>query len=315
MGTVVISVDAALGWSCIDGQTPPSERLDAARSGWRWLLDRFDDHGLPATWAVVGHLLLDDCDGVHEHHPLAPNRFARERDDWAERRDRRFARNLIEETVDAPAGHELAFLPFSHVEFGHDEVTPALARAECVGFFDALPDSLPSPRTAAFPSNDVGHRDVLAEWGFDSYRGPVPGRATGVPIARSARRLANATVAGPPIVRPAVDAYGLVEVPTSLDCSGFGGATERLCSGTIADPVVAAVERGLERVAGTNDGVFHCRLRPSDLVDDRDEARVAEICEAIGGRRDADDVDVATVGAVAERARSEPPSRWAHPTT
>jgi len=75
MGTVVISVDAALGWSSIDRQTPRTRRADAARSGWRTLLDAFDEHELPATWAVVGHLLLDDCDGVHEHHPLAPARF------------------------------------------------------------------------------------------------------------------------------------------------------------------------------------------------------------------------------------------------
>ncbi|AGN02214.1 Polysaccharide deacetylase [Salinarchaeum sp. Harcht-Bsk1] len=315
MGTVVISVDAALGWSCIDRQSPPVERVEAARSGWRTLLDRFDDHDLPATWGVVGHLLLEHCDGVHEHHPLSPGWFDREREAWEDCPELRFAPNLVEETVDAPAGHEFAFMPFSHVEFGHDEVSSDLARAECVGFFDALPDDLPSPRTATFPCNAVGHRAVLAEWGFECYRGRIPGRATQLPIARSARRLANATVAGPPIVRPTVDEYGLVALPTSLDCSAAQSAAGRLYSRAITDPTLAAVHRGLERVAASDDGVFHCRLRPIDVIDDRDESRLESFCRAVADYRDDEGVDVATVGTVAERARSAPPSRWSHPMT
>jgi len=315
MGTVVISVDAALGWSCIDRRSPPTERAEAARAGWRTLLDRFDEHELPATWGVVGHLLLPECDGVHEHHPLAPGWFARERDAWADRGDLRFARTLIEETIEAPAGHELAFMPFSHVEFGHDDVTTDLARAECVGFFDALPEGLPSPRTALLPRNAVGHRDVLAEWGFECYRGRIPGRATRLPIARSARRLANATVAGPPIVQPTVDEYGLVAVPTSLYCSGGSSAVGRLYGRTVTDPTIAAVHRGLERLVDSDDGVLHCRLRPADVVDDRDEARIAALCSAVADYREDEGLDVATVGAVADRARSAPPSRWSHPTT
>jgi hypothetical protein len=315
MATVVVSVDAALGWRCIDRRSPPIERVQAARAGWRTMLDRFDEYDLSATWGVVGHLLLEDCDGVHEHHPLAPAWFEREREAWADRRELRFARNLVAETAEAPADHELAFMPFSHVEFGHDEVTTDLARAECVGFFDALPDDLPSPRTAAFPRNVVGHRDVLAEWGFECYRGRIPGRATDLPVARAARRLANATITGPPIVRPTVDEYGLVALPTSLDCSGAESAAGRLYDRAIDDPTCAAVRRGLERVADSEDGVFHCRLRPIDVVDDRDESRLDAICRAIAEYRDESGVAVETVGAVADRARSAPPSRWSHPTT
>lgn len=314
MGTVVISVDAALGWSSIDRQTPRTERAEGARSGWRTLLDAFDEYELPATWAVVGHLLLDDCDGVHEHHPLAPGRFEHERETWSDRPALRFARNLIEETLDAPVDHELGFLPFSNVEFGHDDVDIDLARAECAGFFEALPSSLPAPRTAAFPANDVGHRDVLAEWGFECYRGRVPGRATGVPLARSARRLANATVSGPPIVQPSIDEHGLVAVPTSLDCGDVWTA-DRLCGRTIGDPALAAVRRGLDRAAASEDGVFHVRLRPGAAVDDREVARIESLCTAVADRCEAGDVDVATVGEVAERARSDPASTWSHPTT
>ncbi|GAB3679329.1 hypothetical protein GCM10028857_00510 [Salinarchaeum chitinilyticum] len=318
MGTVVISVDAALGWNCIDGQPPATDRVEAARSGWRTTLARFERHDFPATWGVAGHLLLEDCDGVHEHHPLAPGRFACEREGWAERPELRFAPDLVAETVDAAPGHELAFLPFSGVEFGDDAVSLDLARAECVGFFDALSSSpsasLPVPRTAAFLGTDVGHRGVLAEWGFECYRRAVPGRSSSFSLPRSARRLANATIAGPPIVRPTIDEYGLVGLPTSLDLARLDGAAGWLSGRTIADPAIAAVNRGLARVADTEDGVFHVRLRPVDVVDDHGEARLEAICTAIADRRQ-DGVDVATVGAVAERARSEPPSTWSYPTT
>jgi len=313
MGTVVISVDAALGWNCTDGQPPSVERAAAARWGWRRILELFESYEISATWAVVGHLLLEDCDGVHEHHPLAPARFAREREAWAERPELRHARELVEATVDSPADHELAFLPFSGVEFGHDDVSLDLARAECVGFFDALPDSLPAPRTAAFPGNAVGHRGVLAEWGFEYYRCAVPDASSSFPLANSARRLANATISGPPIVRPAIDEYGLVGVPTSVDFARFDGTAGWLSGRAIADPAIATIERGLDRVADSG-GVLHVRLRPADVVDERDAARIREMCAAIDRAREAG-VEVATVEAVAERARSEPPSTWSYPTT
>lgn len=313
MGTIVVSVEVALGWRAIDSPAAPPARVEAARDGWRTLLECLEEYDVPATWCVVGHLLHGDCDGVHEHHPLGPDRFAPERGVWESRRDLRLARGLVDETLASTPGHELGFLPFSHVEFGDEAVSTDLARAECAGYFEALPATMPNPRAAAFAGGTVGHRDVLAEWGFECYREPRPGGAVDGALARSARRLRDATVSGPPLVRPRLDEYGLVGLPTSLAPFDFDDPAGRLCKHTQARPVLRRIRRGLDRVATSEDGVLHCLLRPTDVATTADAVRLRDACSLIAERA-GEDVDVATMTTVAERERTEATAAWVAPT-
>lgn len=306
MGHVVISVDAELGWGFHDLEEPPTDRIEAARPGWRTLLDLFDEFEVPATWGVVGHLLLEDCDGAHVSHPLAPNWFRCERDRWVARPELRYGRDLIEATVGASPDHEVGFQTFSHVELGDDAVRPALARAECTAFFDAVPDDLPSVRSVVFPGNEIGHRDVLAEWGLSCYRG-VPddgdGDAGGSLLPR---QLAAAAVSTPPTAHPAVDEFGLVNVPASMRLAGTGGTANRLYERAIGDPVVRGATRGVDAVVGT-DEVFHAWLHPHDLLTDRDVRRVREVLAHVEKRR-GDGLEVSTMGSVADEIRPTPAS-------
>lgn len=305
MHTVVLSIDAELGWGFHDQSDPPEERIESSRDGWRTLLRLLDEFDVPATWGVVGHLLLDDCQGVHESHPLGPNWFDHEREEWADRPDLRFGRDLVEATLRADAGHELGFQTFSHVELGHESVAPELARAECAAFFDALDAAeelgaasgeSPSTVSVCFPRNQIGHRDVLAEWGFECYRGePVHDRSDG--IGAAARTLAQATVSAPPLVEPTVDDYGLVEVPPSLELFGLDDRTRDVFERLRTDPMELAARRGIDRAA-SEDGVFHLWLRANDLVDERDVRRVRRVLSHLDERR-GDDLEVATLGEVA----------------
>lgn len=305
MGTVVISIDAELGWGFHDLESPPADRIEAARDGWRTLLDLFDHHDVPATWAIVGHLLLEDCAGVHDEHPLGPLWFERERGDWADRPELRYGRDLVEATVEADADHEIGFHTFSHVEFGHEDVSESLARSECVQFFRAIgDDDAISPRSVVFPRNMVGHRAVLSEWGFDCYRGPAPEQTADHPVAASAQKLARATVSAPPLVEPRIDEYGLVNVPASLYLFDFEGRPRSVVERLWDDPVVRAARRGIDR-AVAEDGLFHAWLHPNNVVDDRDAERMAAIVSYIDRRRSEGALTVSTMQEVADEVTEE----------
>ena len=298
MGTVVISIDAELGWGVHDAEAP-LERVAAARDGWQFLVDLLDAHGIPATWAVAGHLLLDECDRRHESHPLGPAWFARERTTLADRPELRFADGLVEAIRESDPDHEIGCHGFSNVELGHPETTAATARAELAAACRAAQVRGIDLSTFVFPNNSIGHRGELAAAGFSCYRGVIPNRSG------HHRKLLDAMVgsSSPRLVAPAVDEWGLVDVPASLHLFEFDGLTRALLEPAFGDPVVDHVERGLDELADS-DRVFHLWLKPSSVETDRDRRRLRAVCSSISERRDT--IDIETMGAVAERVSPTP---------
>lgn len=259
---------------------------------------------MPATWAVVGHLFLQDCDGRHDGHPTPDGWFARERGEWADRRDLRFAPNLVDAVADANAGHEIGCHTFSHVECGNPQTTRETARAEFVASLEAAASASvePAMSSVVFPRNRVGHRDVLAQCGFTCYRGNRPnGDAFGPSSLRKAAFVAGGT---PPLVEPSVDEFGLVDVPASLYLFGFQGPARRVCELVWRDPIVAAARRGID-AAARSDRVFHLWYHPNNLVTDSDVERLRAVVEYIDRRRADGAIKVETMADVAQRVRTE----------
>lgn len=295
MGTVILSIDAELGWGFHDLADPPRERVEAGRDGWNALLDLLEEYEVPATWAVVGHLFLDSCDGTHTLHPTPEGWFERERTEWATRPDLRYGTELVSSIDEAAVDHEIGCHTFSHVEFGAPSTTTEIAREELVASLEAAASRPPTPAMSSvvFPRNNVGHRDVLAEWGFTCYRGVSP--ANGI-----AHKISRATVGHPPLVTPKLDEFGLVNIPASMYLYGFEGRPRRLVERAWDDPIVRAVDRGLDAVAET-DRIFHIWLHPNNLVSEAERERLRRVLAAVARKRDDGEIQVETMRDVSKR--------------
>ncbi len=310
MGTVVISIDAELGWGFHDLSSPSAARVGSARRGWARLLDLLAEYRLPATWAVVGHLFLQDCDGRHADHPAPPGWFAVERTRWRDRPELRFGGDLIEDLLASSVDHEIACHSFSHVLFDEDRTDRELARAELAASIDAARAWDVSFSSFVYPRNQVGHRDLLAEAGFQCYRGRAPGAGERNRLTRSVGKLMRSTLfePTPTIVHPYVDEHGLVNVPASLFLFSFDGITRSLVEPVWGNPVVQQVRRGVDAVTG-DDGVFHLWLHPNNL---HREAHVRQLRDAfayIDERAATSDLSVETMSSVAEGVRRERDAR------
>ena len=298
-GSVVISVDAELGWGFHDLPDLPRRRIESARYGWRKLGDLCERYDVPATWAVVGHLLLSECDGRHDRHPTPPDWFRRERADWADRPDLRFGSDLVRALTDSPVDHEIGCHTFSHVCFDDHRLDAETVRAELRAATDVAAALGIEYDSFVFPRNAVGYRDVLAQEGFSAYRG---GRSLD---GGSGGRLAKIAAAASPgrlrMPQPHVDEYGLVNVPPSLFLFGFEGPARRACEAVWTDPVfrqaTALVDRALE-----TGSVAHLWLHPNNLTGSADVERVRRILRYVDERRD-DGLRVETMADVAERVR------------
>lgn len=298
MGSLVISIDAELGWGFHDLANPPEGRVESGRRGWRRLLALLDRFDVPATWAVVAHLMLDRCDGRHEGHPAPPGWFEREREEWADRPDLRFAPDLVAGVLAADPDHELASHSFSHVLFGDPGTTPRIARAECERSREIAARWGQEVNSFVYPRNDVGHREALADCGFRAYRGrsPTPEGVWGVADAAIRDRS--------PLVHPRIDEYGLVSIPASLFAFGFEGRLRSIAESVWADPIVARARRGIDRAAA-DDGVFHLWLHPNNLQITRDDDRMAAVLEHAAEARAESGLRIETMGEVADRVVSK----------
>ncbi|WP_255171684.1 polysaccharide deacetylase family protein [Natrononativus amylolyticus] len=299
MGSVVISLDAELGWGFHDLESPPEERVESGRRGWETLLCLFEEFDVRATWAVVGHLMLEECDGRHADHPAPEGWFERERTTWADRPDLRFGPDLVRGIVDSDVDHELASHSFSHVLFGQSETTPELARAELERCFALAADWDLRLESFVFPRNDVGHLSALADLGFRAYRGrsPTPDGFRGV--------LETTFTSRSLLVEPVVDEHGLVNVPASLFLFGFEGPARSVAESVWDDPMVALARRGIDRAA-REDGVFHVWLHPNNLRNERDDDRMRAILRYLDRQRAETGLTVETMADVAGRLTSTP---------
>lgn len=303
--SVVISVDAELVWGFHDHEQLPEERAASARESWLDTVALFDAHDVPATWATVGHLFLEACSGDHESHPAGEEWFARDPGGRGGPDSRWFGRDLVDAVLESDADHEVGCHTFSHVEFGDPGTTPEIAEAELRRCVEAAADYGLELRSFVFPRNRVGHRDLLAEYGFTCYRGVAPERWYDDTPAPRAGKLATYALGAwaPPIVTPRVDEYGLVDVPASMYLFGFEGAARDAVSTVGADPVVRQVELGLDRLREREDGVLHLWFHPNNLTTPRDRDRLREVVRWVADYRGEYGVGVETMGEVADRVR------------
>ncbi|NKE37599.1 polysaccharide deacetylase family protein [Natronococcus sp. JC468] len=295
VGSVVISLDAELGWGFHDLEPLPTARVEAGRRGWETMLELCDEYEVPATWAVVGHLMLESCDGVHADHPAPEGWFDRERGAWRDREDLRYCPELVRAILEADADHELASHSFSHALFGRPETDREFAAAELERSVELAREWGLTVDSFIYPRNDVGHRDVLAEYGVGAYRGRSP-------TPDGIRGLLDSTVrARSMLVEPRVDEYGLVNVPASLFLFGFEGPARTVAESVWSDPMVVLARRGIDD-AVDGDGVFHMWLHPNNLTRERDDERMRAILSYLARRRAETDLTVETMVDAARRA-------------
>jgi hypothetical protein len=252
-GKLTISIDLELSWGVWDKLTAEDLRLAEAeeRPICAALVELFDRHAVPATWAMVAALLDQRSAAARPGSEAC----------W-------YAPDVVERIVAARAGHEIGSHGGRHIYFdaiGADEARDDLAFASGIHRAHALPF-----KSLVFPRNCVGHLDIVADAGLGSYRGPDIGwfriaDRVGRPLARLAN-LADKMLPIPPHPVTAQSHDHLVDVPGSMLLLGRNGL-RRLVLPAVTR---AKLAMGLER-AQRSGGIFHFWFHPSNFYYRRQE--------------------------------------------
>ena len=260
--TFVISLDTELLWGYV--AHPTLEAVNLMKSDSKKgrgcidiLLNLFEKHNIPATWAVVGHLFLDHCeceDGIpHKDMP----RF---KEDWysvdpctnIQKDPLYYGKDIVEKILSNRIEHEIGYHSFSHVVFS--ECSREVAEAEIKMSNKLAKEFKITLKSFVFPENKIGHIDVLKENGFKIYRGENLGRYD---LNQSFLiRKFNGGI--DKIIAPPAEAKwmnGIWEIPSSM----------YFCDPQIKFSVLLRAKIGLYR-AMRSKKVFHIFLHPHNLL-------------------------------------------------
>lgn len=317
--TFVLSIDAELVWGSFDHTTPDrfAARYPDLRGTITRLLQTLEDFEVSATWALVGHLFLASCERGQDgraHPDLARPNFAWYPDDWFSKdpctdRSRHplwYGDDIVDLVQGSRVAQEIASHSFSHIPYGDPGCSGAAAEADLSACVNLARERGLTLRSFVFPRNAEGHHRLLKEYGFSAYRGrddtwfeSLPGR-----LKRVGHLVDQAARVTPPVSVPKQTLPGLWNIPGSMMLMGRDGVRRRI-------PLAARVAKGRAGLtrAVHEQRLFHLWLHPSNLAADR--AGMIGALRAILGEaarlRDAGDLDIRTMGALAADLVTTPP--------
>lgn len=264
----VVSIDVEMSWGQIHR---PAGEFDYdfpdERAQMRRLLDVFDSYGVPATWAFVGHLLLDGCerrDGI-AHPDLPRPEYAWFDGDWlaadpctdATDAPTWYAPDLLAEVVGRDAGHEIGSHSFTHLIAGDPGCSEAAFRSDLRRCREESERRGVPLRSFVFPRNRYGHEHVLGDEGFTCFRGPRADPHAGSPSAvRRTRGVAETIVPTAKSAVQPVAAHGIWNLPATY--LHDVGDVRRY-------PLKLAQAKRRLRQAATHRGLFHLWFHPHNV--------------------------------------------------
>lgn len=292
-GVFTLSLDFELIWGTLDLFGPEQFRrrceLERAMIIDR-LLDLFVEFEISATWCIVGHLFLDHCASQQglKHPDITRPTHDWHRMDWfahdpssSEANDPIFyGRSLVEKIQNCPVLQEIGSHSFSHVVFGDQGCSRQTATNEIAACIQAARELGIELRSFAFPRNQVGHLDVLGEYGFTCYRGPEPHWYEQDHWPSAVKRLAHLwdvlAATAPPVVKPKYVEAGLWDIPGSMIYFPMHGLRRYI-------PLSQRVKRAIKGLdaAVLRKQVFHLWFHPTNLAD-QTEKMFAGLREILG---------------------------------
>jgi hypothetical protein len=235
------------------------------------VLDEFD---IPATFAIVGHLYLEECslgawkhpEMVHPEHEWHADWYANDPCTDHVKDPGWYAPEVVHWVRNALAGHEIGCHSFSHCVFGDAGCTREVAVSEVSRCRELASLHGISLTSFVFPRNSVGHLDVLRRSGFSCFRGPTSGWYSSLPkrLSRICSVIDEFLPIAPRLVTPSIE-DGIVDIPGSMLIRSRNQWRKLLPVHMTERKII----RGIRRCASES-GIFHLWSHPLNLAWNRE---------------------------------------------
>jgi len=327
-GLFVLSFDTELAWGTFDvgGLRRYATHFAQYRGLVKRLVVLLNDYRVPATWAFVGHLLLDKCekseDGLTHPDVLRP-RYAWYPHDWHHRdpatdvhRDPWwYGTDILDMVHSAPVKHEIATHTFSHIVVDDPACTAEIFRSQLTACAELHQRHGLEFRSIVFPRNRIAHREILAQYGIVAYRGRESRWYSRIWPEASGSGVLHILDRALPFSPPTYPLGALLEGPlVNLPASMMLLARDGFRRCIPIETRTSQAKVGL-RKASERGELFHLWLHPSNLGSDCALfACLEEILQLADDLRQRGLLQILTMGEAAERIKqvgSDAPNR--HP--
>jgi peptidoglycan/xylan/chitin deacetylase (PgdA/CDA1 family) len=287
-GIFILSLDTEIAWGTYGATAIARQQhtFDHYRPLLRRLVDLLDQYAIPATWAVVGHLFLNQ-----DSHDAVPLRVP-EHPDWYH------APDAIEMIRSAHTTHDIGTHTFTHA-FA-DEVTPGVWHEElrtCARLHHE--HNLPL-HSLVYPRNHIAYIETLNQYGIIAYRGAEQKwyrQPSGV-VGRVLSYLDYLLALPPVTYDPATlrVSENLVNLPASQFLMSYDGMRGWIPTTSRVRQARLGIERAIQR-----NHLYHLWFHPFNLgSSEKMYAALEQILREVAQRRDMGDLRVMTMTQAAE---------------
>jgi CRP-like cAMP-binding protein len=311
----VISIDVEMSWGAVHHGRPHDPSPYAAeREVVADVLAAMEEHGISATWAIVGHLFLGECSprGGRSHGDILRPDYEWFEGDWYDldpgstlaAAPTWYGPDLVAAIRSCPVPQEIGSHSFGHVIAGDPGCSAEAFRSDLIAAVAVAHDTDLDLRSFVFPRNSVGHLDVLADMGFTAYRSPPDDRFAGARGMR--RRMLSAVDALRPLSSATFRAERdgvLVRIPQTYL---FDPASRT--AGRVGTSAWSWLVRRRLRHAVRTSSLFHLWFHTHNLSAHRDRARRAmdDLFRVARREIEAGRLENLTMGQLADRMPAAP---------
>ena len=309
-GIFTISIDYEFAWGYADKTLSFEDKVRIRQETdiTKKLISLFEKYNIPATWAIVGHLLEKKCEWTNEHllHPEYERPIYKNetRDYFFQHPDKNNcsdtlwydSQKLILQIKQSFACHEIANHSYAHILYDEQNTNE---QAICVDIANSqrvhIEENLPY-KSFIFPRNVEGFHKQLKEIGVTHYRGKSCKRYSRVPrVLRRLVHFCSYLIPYAPVSAPLLHSSGLVNVPGSMLLLGRNGLRK------LIRPFIMTrkVKNGIQKAINKNQ-IFHLCFHPSNFSYDTEKQFwiFEEILKFAAKMRDENKLNIQTMSAI-----------------
>jgi len=256
----ILSLDLELIWGLIGTRSFKSINLLKSAGGTKlrecinFLLGILEKYRIQATWAVVGHLLVDSCNKgnyltIKSGSGICTHALSIHTSSYSNALY--FGRDILEGILSSTVEHEIALHSFSHAIFS--KIGKEAAELEIKAGVEIAKQFGISFKSFVFPQNEIAYTDLLQKHGFIIYRGKTPRHENLLCVPQKVAGLVDEIVA-PPVAPEWKN--GIWEIQSSL----------MFCDPKYPFSLLPRAKLGLWRAIRSN-MVFHVWMHPWNLLE------------------------------------------------
>ena len=308
-GIFTLSIDYEFAWGYADSflSIADKKRIRQEVKIVERLIALFEKYNIPVTWAVVGHLLEQDCgwkDGV-PHPEYSRPVYKDEKKDWFAQHPPRGelqdilwfdSKKIIDKIRNSSVLHEIGSHSYAHIIYGdkdidHGNVIVDIENARRIHEKNNLPfDSF------IFPRNKEGFYHELKSAGIKYFRGTTKRWFHSLPrTLERVGHLLDYFLFYNSVVVPSQHESGLINIPDSLLLLGRNGIRRIIPPTCMKQKIFKGVQKANEEKK-----IFHLWFHPSNFSYDTDtQFEILEITlRRVVALREKGDIDVLTMNSI-----------------